>query len=197
MLHWDGKTTNCQYPPYIPPPSFTHLPAPSLPEFLCILWVDKLFVIDSWAEHEETKQKEDKKETESGTVLAPVDNRTKLKDVEQSKVLPVCDKNSTVNGHDSDSSDSSDHTDNINSADNVNQSNCNNHTHDSMFEKTEYHNTQNKLEERHTISTVQTVQIPGGSEVRTVQTVELRKITTNGTADQHQPTNLQNRNHEE
>ena len=41
-------------------------------------------------------------------------------------------------------------------------------------------NRKNRLEERHTISTVQTLQIPGGSEVRTVQTVELRKITTNG-----------------
>ena len=128
-------------------------------------------------------------------MLAPVVNRTKLKDVEQSKVQLVCNKNITVNGH-SDLSDSSDHSDNINSADNVNQSNRK-HANDSTFEQTEYHNTQNKLEERHTISTVQTVQIPGGSEVRTVQTVELRKITTNGTTDQHHPTKLPNRNHEE
>ena len=54
-------------------------------------------------------------------------------------------------------------------------------------------NRKNRLEERHTISTVQTLQIPGGSEVRTVQTVELRKITTNGA---HHTNGFKNHSHE-
>ena len=95
----------------------------------------------------------------------------------------------------SDSSDLANHTDHKSHGDNDNHSDSSNHKHmnGSVFEKAEFHNKMNKLEERHTISTVQTVQIPGGSEVKTVQTVELRKITTNGT----QQATFQNRNNEE
>lgn len=93
------------------------------------------------------------------------------------------------------SSDLANHEDCKSHADNDNHSNSGDHKHmnGSAFEKAEFHNKMNKLEERHTISTVQTVQIPGGSEVRTVQTVELRKITTNGT----QQATFKNHNHEE
>lgn len=93
----------------------------------------------------------------------------------------------------SNASDHDDHTDHKDHADNGTRSNKHKHMNGSAFEKTEFHNKMNKLEERHTISTVQTLQIPGGSEVRTVQTVELRKITTNGT----QQATFKNHNHEE
>ena len=81
------------------------------------------------------------------------------------------------------SSDLANHTDHKSHADDDNHSNSSNYKHmnGSAFEKAEFHNKMNKLEERHTISTMQTMQIPGGSELRTVQTVELRKITTKGT----------------
>ena len=93
------------------------------------------------------------------------------------------------------SSDLANHEDCKSHTDDDNHSNSNDHKHmnGSAFEKAEFHNKMNKLEERHTISTVQTVQIPGGSAVRTVQTVELRKITTNGT----QQATFKNHNHEE
>lgn len=95
----------------------------------------------------------------------------------------------------SDSSDLDNHTDHKSHTDNDNCSDSNNHKHmnGSAFEKAEFHNKMNKLEERHRISTVQTVQIPGGSEVRTVRMVELHKITTNGT----QQATFQNCNNEE
>ncbi len=69
------------------------------------------------------------------------------------------------------------HADHSNSSDHK-------HMNGSAFEKTEFHNKMNKLEERHKFSTTKTVQIPGGSEVKTIETVELRKITTNGTKQQ-------------
>ena len=98
---------------------------------------------------------------------------------------------SDANDH-SHSSDLVNHADCKSHADNANSSN-HKHMNGSAFEKAEFHNKMNKLEERHTISTMQTVQIPGGSELRTVQTVELRKITTKGT----QQATFKNHNNEE
>ena len=125
----------------------------------------------------------------------PVVRRSKEEDVELIKTQPLLNGNAVaVNGH-GDSNDLNDDTDHVNTTDHVNHTDhTSSHKHASS-EKTENHNTKNKLEERHMISTVQTVKIPGGSEVRTVQTVELRKVTINGTTQQ--PANVQDQNREE
>lgn len=140
--------------------------------------------------------------------------------IEVAKEQPLCNGSADLNEHcdHTDHVNQTDHVDQMNCTDVVrhhtdhdNSDPCNhadpsgnhsdpcnhtdpsdhNHVNGSAFE---FHNTKNKLEETHTISTVQTVQIPGVSEVRTVQTVELRKITTNGT---QQSANFENHNHEE
>ena len=152
----------------------------------------------------EAEKAAQKAEEEKAKQLMPI----KTKDLPPIKVpsreeQPISNGNSDLNSptdsSDQDgSSDSGGHADKIDS-NNVSDHNDSNdhanhkHMNGSAFEKAEFHNKMNKLEERHTISTVQTLQIPGGSEVRTVQTVELCKITTNGT----QQATFQNQNHED
>ena len=129
----------------------------------------------------------------------PAVKKSRGKDLEPLiKEQPLCNGTTDIIEH----SDSVEHTDHVNHSDQNNYIDHNdsdpatNHEHvnGSTFEKAEFHNAKNKSEERHMISTVQTVQIPGVSEVRTVQTVELRKITTNGA---QQSATFQNQNHEE
>jgi hypothetical protein len=159
----------------------------------------------------EAEKAAQKAEEEKAKELAPI-KANKDRDlppikVPSSKQGPISngtsDLNSPTSSSDFDgSSDSSDRSDNSgdkvdasHSSDLVNlgdqkshadHSNSSDHKHmnGSAFEKTEFHNKMNKLEERHKFSTTKTVQIPGGSEVKTVKTVELRKITTNGTQQQ-------------